>query len=191
MGPGFLLLSLPHGLLILHCYCCCSVSSSVQLSHLVMSNSLQPHEPQHAGPPCPSPTPRVHPNPSSRVQLCDPMNYSMPGLSVPHHLSELAQVHVHWIGDAILPSHPLSPSSSACSLSQHQGLFKWVALLSKGLSRVFSSTTVWRHQFFGALPSLWSLSHPYMTTGKTVALTRWALSAKRCLCFLIHCLGLS
>ena len=77
MGPGFLLLSLPHGLLILHCYCCCSVSSSVQLSHLVMSNSLQPHEPQHAGPPCPSPTPGAMSiesvMPSNHLILCCPL----------------------------------------------------------------------------------------------------------------------
>ena len=51
----------------------------------------------------------------------------MPGLSVPHHLPEFAQVHVHWIGDAIQPSHPLSSPSSVFSLSQHQGLFQWVS----------------------------------------------------------------
>ena len=55
--------------------------------------------------------------------LCDRMNCSTPGLSVPHHLQECAQVHVHCIGDAIQPSPPLMPSSpSALNLSQHQGL---------------------------------------------------------------------
>ena len=59
----------------------------------------------------------------SCVQLCDPMGCSMPGLLVPHHLPEFAQVYAHWIGDAIQPSHPLTPSSpSALNLSQHQGL---------------------------------------------------------------------
>ena len=54
------------------------------------------------------------------------MDCSTPGLSVPHHLLEFAQVHVHCVGDAIQPSHPLTPSSpSAFSLSQHQGLFQW------------------------------------------------------------------
>ena len=107
---------------------------------------------------------------------------------------ELAQTHVHRVGDAILPSHPLSsPSLPAFSLSQHQGLFQWVAftsddqstgdstsasvlpmsiqdwsplgwtgwisLQSKGLSRVFSNTTVQKHQFFDTQPSLWSNSH--------------------------------
>ena len=68
---------------------------SVQFSHLVVSNSLQPHELQHVRPPCPSPTPRVHPN------------------------------HVHRVGDAIQPSHPLSsPYPPALDLFQHQGLFQ-------------------------------------------------------------------
>ena len=56
--------------------------------------------------------------------LCNPMDCSMPGLPVLHHISELAQTHVHWVGDAIQPSCPLSsPSSPVFSLSQHQGLF--------------------------------------------------------------------
>ena len=59
--------------------------------------------------------------------LCDPMNRSTPGLPVHHQLPELAHTHVHWIGDAIQSSHPLSfPSLPAFNLSQHQGLFKWV-----------------------------------------------------------------
>ena len=57
--------------------------------------------------------------------LCDPMNHSMPGLPVHHQLLESTQTHVHWVGDSIQPSHPLSsPSPSAFNLSQHQGLFK-------------------------------------------------------------------
>ena len=51
------------------------------------------------------------------------------------------------------------------------GLTSLISLQSKGLSRVFSSVTVWKHQFFGAQPSLWSDSHLHMTTGKTIALT--------------------
>ena len=61
------------------------------------------------------------------VWLCNPMDYSMPGFPVLHHLPELAQIHIHWLGDTIQPSHPLtSPSLPAFSLSQHQGLFQWV-----------------------------------------------------------------
>ena len=122
--------------------------------------------------------------------LWDPMNCSTPGFSDLHQVPELAQTHVHWVGDAIQPSHPLlSPSSPTFNLSQHQGLFQWVSslhqvakvlelklrmniqgrfpfrltglisLLSKGLSRVFSNTTVQKHQFFITQPSLWSSSH--------------------------------
>ena len=59
--------------------------------------------------------------------LCDPMNCSMPGLPVRHQLPEFTQTHVHWVGDAIQPSHPLSsPSPPAPNPSQHQGLFQWV-----------------------------------------------------------------
>ena len=62
--------------------------------------------------------------------LCDPMDCSMPGFPILHHLLELAQIHVHWVGDAIQPSRPLSsPSPPAFNLSQHQGLFQWVGSL--------------------------------------------------------------
>ena len=64
----------------------------------------------------------------SRVWLWEPMNYSTPGLPVHHQLPEFTQTHVHWAGDAIQPSHPLSsPSPPAINLSQHQGLFKWIS----------------------------------------------------------------
>jgi len=60
--------------------------------------------------------------------FCDPMNCSMPGLPVHHQLLESTQTHVHWVGHAIQPSHPLSsPSPPALNLSLHQGLFKWVS----------------------------------------------------------------
>jgi len=59
--------------------------------------------------------------------LCNPMDCSRPGFPVHHQLPELAQTYVHWVGDAIQPSHPLSSlSPPAFNLSQHQGLFKWV-----------------------------------------------------------------
>ena len=60
--------------------------------------------------------------------LCDPMDCSTPGFPVHHQLLELTQTHVHQVGDAIQPSHPLSsPSLPAFNLSQHQGLFKWIS----------------------------------------------------------------
>ena len=59
--------------------------------------------------------------------LCDPVNHSTPGLPVHHYLPEFTQTHVHWVGDAIQPSHPLSsPSPPASNPSQHQSLFQWV-----------------------------------------------------------------
>ena len=71
------------------------------------------------------------------LPLCYPMNSSTPGFFVLLYLLEFAQIHVHWLGDAIQPSHPLSsPSPPAFSLSQHQGLFQWVGSshpVAKGL----------------------------------------------------------
>ena len=71
---------------------------------------------------------------SSVTQLCltlfEPMACSMPGFLVHHQLLEPTQTHVHWVSDAIQPSHPLSsPSPPAFNLSQHQGLFQWVSSL--------------------------------------------------------------
>ena len=67
---------------------------------------------------------------SSCSTLCHPMDCSTPGLPVHHQFPELTQTNVHWVGDAIQPSHHLSsPSPPALSLSQHQGLFKWVSSL--------------------------------------------------------------
>ena len=72
--------------------------------------------------------------PSSVTQLCpplcNPMDCSTPGFSVHHQHPKLAQIHVHWVGDVIQPSHPLSsPSPLAFNLSQHQGSFQWVSSL--------------------------------------------------------------
>ena len=150
--------------------------SSVQFSHSVVSDSLRPHE------------------------------RSTPGLPVHHQLPESTQTHVHWVGDAIQPSHPLSsPSPPALNLSQHQGLFKWVSsshqvvkvlefqlhispsnehpglislkmdwldllavqgTLKSLLQHHSSKASILRHSAFFIV----QLSHPYMTTGKTIAL---------------------
>ena len=63
----------------------------------------------------------------SCLTLWDPMDCSTPGFPVHYQLPEFIQIHVHWAGDAIQPSHPLSSPSPAFNLSQHQGLFKWVS----------------------------------------------------------------
>ena len=86
----------------------------------------------------------------SRPTLCDPMNHSVPGLPVHHQLPESTQTHVHWVGDAIQPSHPLSsPSPLAFSLSQHQGLFKWVSS-SHQVAKILESQ--FQHQSFQWTP---------------------------------------
>ena len=161
------------------------ITTSVQFSRSVVSDCLQPHESQHARPPCPSP------------------------------LLEFTQTHVYWVSDAIQPSHPLlSPSSLTFNLSQHQGLFNWVSsshqvakvlkfqlqhqsfqwifrsdLLKDGLVGFTCSprdslksllqhhsskaSILWRSAFF-----MVQLSYPYMTTGKTIALTRQTFVGK-------------
>ena len=104
--------------------------------------------------------------------LFDLMDCGTRGFPVLHHLLEFAQTHVHWVDDVIQPSQPLLlPSPPALNLSQHQGLFQWVGSLHQvakvlelqlqhqSFQWVFSSTTVWKHQFFSAQPSLWSSSH--------------------------------
>ena len=65
----------------------------------------------------------------SCLTLCDPMDCSMPGFPVHHQLLELTQTHVHWVGEAIQPSHPWSSPSPTFNFSQNQGLFKWVSSL--------------------------------------------------------------
>ena len=74
-----------------------------------------------------------------RLTLCDPMDCSTPGLPVPRHLPEFAQVRIHCISDAIQPSHPLTPSSpSALSFSQHRELFQWAVYITWPKSWSFS-----------------------------------------------------
>ena len=71
----------------------------------------------------------------SCLTLCDPTNRSTPGLPVYHHLPEFIQTHVHWVGDAIQPSHPLlSPFPPAPNPPQHQSLFQWVNFIWGGQS---------------------------------------------------------
>ena len=79
----------------------------------------------------------------SCLTLCDPMNCSMPGIPVHHQLPEPTQTHVHCVGDAIQPFHPLSSPSPAFNLSQHQGLFKWVSA-SQQVAKVLE----FQHQSF-------------------------------------------
>ena len=82
--------------------------------------------------------------------LCNPMNCSMPGLPVHYQLPEFTKTHVHWVGDAIQPSHPLSsPSPPTPNPSQHQGLFQWVSS-SHEQAKVLEFQL--QHQFFQWTP---------------------------------------
>ena len=154
----------------------------------------------------------------SVVQLCptfcDPMDCTMPGLPVLYHFPEFTQIHVHWVGDAVKPSHPLLSLSPPASIfpsirvfsfesvlhirwpkywsfsfnispsNEHPRLISfrmdWLDLLAvqgtlKRLLQCHSSkaSILWCSAFF-----IVQLSHPYMTTGKTIALTRWTFVSK-------------
>ena len=135
------------------------------------------------------------------------MDCSTPGFPVIYHLLELAQIHVHWVGDAIQLSRPLPSPSPAFNLSQHQGLFQWFGS-SHQVAKVLELQLQLQHQSFrwifrvdflavqGILKSLlqyysWKASillhsdffviqpsHPHMTTGKTIVLARWTFVGK-------------
>ena len=140
------------------------LSSSVQFSHSVVSDSLQPHEFQHARPPCPSPSPGVHSDSCPSSQWCHPAISSsvIPFSSCPQSfpasesfpMSQLFEWGGQSTGVSALASF-LSKKSQGWP-SEWTG---WISLQSKGLSRVFSNTTVQNHQFFGAQPSSQSNSH--------------------------------
>ena len=74
--------------------------------------------------------------------LCNPMDYSTPGCPVLHHLLKFAQTHVHWVLDAIQPSHPLLPPSLALNLSKHQSLFQWLSSLHSKYSKMQDSRSI-------------------------------------------------
>ena len=138
---------------------------SDQISCSVVSDSLGSHELQHARPPCPSPTPRVHSDLRSSSQWCHPAISSsvIPFFSCPQSLpaSEsfpMSQLFA-WGGQSIgvsASASVLPKKSQGLSPSEWTG---WIFLQSKGLSRVFSSTTVQKHQSFGAQLSSQSNSH--------------------------------
>ena len=142
----------------------------------------------------------------------DTMDYSKPGLPVLHHLLELAQTHVHWVGDAILPSYALAPFSSCSQSSPASGYFPMSRLFTSGSQSIgapasvfLMNTQCWFPLGLTGLISLQvpetlksllqhhsskasilrcsaffivQLSHPYMTTGKTTALTRQTFVCK-------------
>ena len=139
---------------------------SVQVSRSVVSDSLWPHELQHVRPPCPSPTPGVHPNPCPLCRWCHPtisviLHPSSNHLILCHPLlllpsifpnirvfSNESALHIRW------PKYGVSAFTSVLPMNTQDrfplGWTGWISLQSKGLPRVFSNTTVQKNQFFGA-----------------------------------------
>ena len=147
-----------------------------------MSNSLTPHGLQRARLPCPSPSPGAYSNSCPLSLWCHPnilssVLFSSCLQSVPASGSFLMSQHFALGGQSIEAS-----SSASVLLMNIQdwfplGLTGWISLQSKGLSRVFSNTTV-KSMSFSALRFMAQLSHPYMTTRKMIALSRWTFVGK-------------
>ena len=133
--------------------------SSVLFSYSAVSNSIQPHEPQHARPPCPSPTPRVHPNSCPLSQWCHP---TISSSSIPFSCPQSFPASGYFQMSQFFTSggQRIGVSALASVLPMNiqdwfpLGWTGWISLQSKGLSRVFSKTTVQKHQFFGVQLSL-------------------------------------
>ena len=133
---------------------------SVQCSCSVVSNSLWPNELQHARPPCPSPTPGVHPNPCPLCWWCHPTISSsvIPFSSCPQSFPASGSFQMSQLSASCGQRIGVSASTSVPPMNTQDwsplGWTGWISLQSKGLSRVFSNTTVQKHQFFGAQLSL-------------------------------------
>ena len=138
---------------------------SVQFSRSVVSDSLQPHEPQHTRPPCPSPTPGVHPNSCPLSRWCHPtiLFSIVPFSFCPQSFPAPGSFQMSQIFTSGGQSIGVSASTSILPMNTQDwpplGWTGWISLQSKGLSRVFSNTTVQKPQFFGAQLSLESNSH--------------------------------
>ena len=148
----------------------------MKFSCLVVSNSLQPHEPQHGRPPCSSPTPGVHPNPWPSSRWCHPAISSsvIPVSSCPHSFPASGSFQISQLFTLGGQSIEVSASTSVLPKNTQDwsplGWTHWISLQSKGLSRVFSNITVQKHQFFNTQVSsqsnshihTWLLENPYL-----------------------------
>ena len=138
----------------------CRSVRGVQFSHSVMSDSLRPHEPQHARPPYPSPTPGVYPNSCPLSWWCHPAISSsvVPFSSCPQSFPASGSFPMSQPFTSGGQSIGVSASTSVLPMNTQDwsplGWTGWISLQSKGLSRVFSNTTVQKHQFFGTQLSL-------------------------------------
>ena len=138
----------------------CFIVRVSQFSRSVMSNSLRPHEPQHARPPSSSPTARVYPNPGPLSRWCHPtiLYPVVPFSSCPQSFPASGSFQMSQLFASGGQSIGVSASTSVLPMNTQDwsplGWTGWISLQSKGLSRAFSNTTVQKHQFFGAQSSL-------------------------------------
>ena len=138
---------------------------SVQFSCSVVSNSVWPHEPQHARLPCPSPTPGVYPNSCPLSRWCYPTISSsvIPFSSRLQSFLASGSFQMSQFFTSGGQNIGVSVSTSVLPMNSQDwpplGWTGWISLQSKGLSRVFSNTTVQKHQYFSTQLSLWSCSH--------------------------------
>ena len=143
----------------------CSWFSTVQFGPSVVPDTLWPHEPQHTRPPYPSPTPGVHSNPCSSRQWCHPTISSSVILfsSCPQSFPASGSFQMSQLFTSGGQSIGVSASTSVLPMNTQDrsplGWTGWSSLQSRGRSRVFSNTTVQKHQFFGAQLSSQANSH--------------------------------
>ena len=157
--------------------------------------TLWPHGLQHARLPCPSPTPRAYSNSCPLSQRCHP-TISSSVIPFSSHLQSFPASGSFPMSQFFSSSGQIIGVSALASVLPMNiqdwfplGWTGWISLMSKRLKILFqhnsSTASILWHSAF----SIVKFSHPYMTTGKTIALTRWTFLAKQCLCFLIWCLG--
>ena len=148
-----------------HIFHLLKVDCSVQFSHSVVSDSLRPHESQHARPPCPSPTPGVHSNSWPSSQSCHPaISSCVVPFSYCHHTCPESEYFPRsqlfaWGGQSTGVSASASVLPKTTQGWSPSEWTSWISLQSKELSRVFSNTTVQKHQFFRSQLSSQSNSH--------------------------------
>ena len=181
---------------LIRCHLFISVVVVLLFSCSALSDSLQSHGLQHTRLPCPSLSPRVPPSscPLSRWYCPTTSSSTIPLSFCLQSSQHQGFFPMSWLFISGGQSIGTSASASVLPINIQGwfplGLTGLISLMSKGLSRVFSNTTIQKHQFFGTLlydPILTSI----MTTGKTIDLTKQTLLAKWCFCFLICCLGFS
>ena len=181
----------------MHSFSSYLINNSVKFSHSVLSNSLKTHGLQHARPPCPSPTPRLYSNSYPLSRWCHPTISSSVVLFSSRLQSFPASGLFKWVSSLHQVAKVLSFSFNISPSNEHSGLISfrmdWLDLLAvqgipKSLIQLYNSkASIVQHSAFFIV----QLSHPYMITGKTIALTRQTFIGKVMSLLLICYLGWS